>query len=214
MAGVDLGVVPSIDARLGTQLRRAREGTGQSRREAAAALGIAALKLHLLEAATTTVTTAEAVAIADLYNLDDQVRQALLDCATADHDAAVALEPVPGALGSWSSLDVLHLVTTGRRTGRKLTRAWPLFAVDASQVLLLAPAGPADWIANIKSCHDVGIGPPGEPRQGVAVEVLAATFETQRQRWLVMRRLGQPPELENGRLVVIDVAEGMPLAEW
>lgn len=214
MAAVELGVVPSMDARLGRQLRGARETTGRSRHDAAAVLGIAPLRLHLLEAATTTVTTAEAIAISNLYNLDEPIRLALLACASADQEAAAALEPVPGPLDDWASLDVLHLVTTGRRTGRRLTRAWPLFAIDASQVLLLAPAGPADWLANIKKRPEVGVGPPGAPREGVAAEVVASTAESHRQRWLVMRRLGQPPELENGRLVVIDVDEDLTLVDW
>lgn len=168
----------------------------------------------LLEAATTTLTTAEAIAISTLYKVDEPTQQALLSCAAADQAAAAALEPVPGPLDHWALLDVLHLVTTGRRTGRRLTRAWPLFAVDASRVLLLAPAGPADWLANIKKQPEVGIGPPGAPRQGLAVEPLADTPESRRQRWLVMRRLGQPPELENGRLVVIDVSQDMTLVDW
>jgi hypothetical protein len=214
MTAVELGVVPSMDASLGRQLRHAREAIGRSRREAAAILGIASLRLHLLEAATTTLTTAEAIAISNLYDLDEPTRQALLTCASADQEAAAALEPVAGPLDDWASLDVLHLVTTGRRTGRRLTRAWPLFAVDASQVLLLAPPGPADWLANIRKRPEVGIGPPGAPRQGVAMEAFANTLESQRQRWLVMRRLGQPPELENGRLVVITIAEEMPLVDW
>lgn len=214
MGGVELGVVPSMDASLGRQLRLAREASGRSRHEAAALLGIAPLKLHLLEAATTTITTVEATAICRLYDLDESTRTALRACAAADHEAAAALEPASGPLDDWASLDVLHLVTTGRRTGRRLTRAWPLFAVDGPRVLLLAPAGPADWLANIKNSAQVGIGPPGAPRPGVAVEVLAATAESQRQRWLVMRRLGQPPELENGRLVVIDVAVESPVVDW
>ena len=211
---MELGVAPSLDASLGAQLRLAREAGGRSRREAADALGLAALKLHLLEAGATTLTTEEAAAISRLYGLDEPVEHLLLAAARADEAAAAALEPLPGPLDEWASLDVLHLVTTGRRTGRALTRAWPLFAIDGSTVLLLAPAGPADWMANIRRSPEVGIGPPGAPRPGVAVEVLAETPESRRQRWLVMRRLGQPPELENGRLVTVDVDADRPVVTW
>ena len=214
MVDVELGVLPSIDSQLGRQLRLAREATGRSKHDAAALLGMSALKLHLLEAATTTVTTEEAAAIGRVYRLDDPTRRALLTCAATDRQAAAALEPTPGPLDDWASLDVLHLVTTGRRTGRRLTRAWPLFAVDASRVLLLAPPGPADWLANIKRHPDVGIGPPGFPRAGTAVEARTASDESRRQRWLVMRRLGQPPELENGRLVVVDVDIDRAVDDW
>lgn len=211
---MELGVSPSVDPHLGRELRLAREATGLSKREAAAAVGIAPLKLHLLEAAAATLTTAEAAAICGLYDLDDVIGQALITCAEADQEAAAALAPAPGPLDGWAAFDVLHLVTTGRRSGRTRTRAWPLFAVDASQVLLLAPAEPADWLANIKAHPEVGIGPPTLPRPGVAVEALIPTPQSQRQRWLVMRRLGQPPELENGRLVVIDVAADAPVVDW
>ena len=211
---VDVDVVPAMSAALGRRLREAREALDLSKHEAAAALGVPPLRVHLLEAGATTISMADVAALSQALELDERTRAELAHAASADAQAAASLEPMAGPLDDWDGLDVLHLVTTGRRTGRRLARAWPLFAVDGSQVLLLAPAGPADWLANVKAHPEVGIGPPGGPLPGIAHEVVGTSAASGRQRRLVLRRLGQPAELENGRLVVIDVDAAAPVVHW
>lgn len=195
-------------------MRNAREARRWSQRDVYAMTGIAPLKVHLIEAGTATLTTAIATRLVDLYELDATTTKAVMTAATADERAAAWLIPTPGPLTPWESLDLLHLVTTGRRTGRRLTRPWPLFAVDASQVLLLAPAEPADWIANIKADPDIGIGPPGVPRPGRAHEAVEGTEDNLRRRMLVWNRLGRPGELADGRLVVVDVDPEGSIVGW
>ena len=211
---MELEVVPAIDAALARALRTARSVTGRSRDEVAALTGIPSLKLYLLETASAALSTPMATALADVYLLEPPDRERLLAAAAADEQAAVWLEAVPGPFSHWNDLDVLHLVTVGRKTGRRLTKAWPLFAVDGEQVLLLAARERTDWVANVNANPLVGIGPPGAPQQGTARVVSDRTEENRRRQLIVWRRLDRPMELKDGRLIVVDVDPDAPPFEW
>src|SRR5205085_471895 len=147
-----------------------------------------------------------AIAIAEHYHLPTATRGSLLAAAAADERAAEWLDPKPGWLSHWNELSLLHLVTIGRRTGCRSTKAWPLFAIDGDEVLLLAPLEPTDWIANVNANALVGVGPPANPLQGTARLTAEQTEENRRRHLVVWHRLGRPAELKEARIVVVRVA--------
>lgn len=94
----------------------------------------------------------------------------------------------PTWLARWASAPVLHLTTTGRRSGRpQRIEIW--FAVrDGRLYLLSGGRDRSDWVRNIQATPRVTVELAGEKHTGVARILVEGTPEDQRARELLVQK--------------------------